>query len=194
MADNTINAEGMIDASMGGMDNPIAGERPDSQLTERFSDLVAKVEEVGQQPLWDAQPPKRFSDLAPDDTGQSNYNPAYDRFRTGGPLTPEIAEQYGAYGQAWSDQGGGLGEITGAGTGSGTLGDRILRGMQGVREHVEQRAKEVEAALEPAGQTLSMREMFQTQWTLSNLMLTEDYIGKVVSKGTQAFDTLLRNQ
>ncbi len=192
MADNIVNAESIIDSSMGHVDSPVAGEQPDSHLTERFSDLVAKVEEGKEQPLWDAQPPRRFSELESDDAGQ--YNPAYDRFKTNGPLTPEIAEQYGAYGQAWSDKGRVLGDSTGVEPGSGTLGDKILRGMQGVREHVEQGAKEVEAVLAPSGESLSMREMFQTQWTLSNLMLTEDYIGKVVSKGTQAFDTLLRNQ
>ena len=193
MADNTINTGGIIDSSMGSMDNPMTGEQPERHLTERFSGLVAKVEEGG-QPSWDIQPPARFSELPPDNNGQDTYNPAYDRFKTDGPMTPEIAEQYGAYGQVWSDSGTVLGENVGAEPGSGTLGDKILRGMQGVREHVEESAKDVQAALDPARETMSMREMFNTQWTLSNLMLTEDYIGKVVSKGTQAFDTLLRNQ
>ncbi len=74
-----------------------------------------------------------------------------------------------------------------------TLGDKVLRGMQGLREHVELKSGLVKKQLEP-GEEMSIRDMFQTQMTMTNLMITEDYIGKIVSKSTQTFDTLLRNQ
>lgn len=74
-----------------------------------------------------------------------------------------------------------------------TLGDKILQGMQGLRDHVEMKSDRVNDSLQ-SGETLNMREMFRTQMAMTNLMVTEDYIGKIVSKSTQTFDTLLRNQ
>ena len=74
-----------------------------------------------------------------------------------------------------------------------TLGDKILNGMQGLREHVEAGKQQVVSNIKP-GETMSMQEMFRTQMAMTNLMVTEDYIGKIVSKSTQTFDTLLRNQ
>lgn len=74
-----------------------------------------------------------------------------------------------------------------------TLGDKVLQGMQGLRDHVEAKTSLVKTQLQP-GETMGMREMFQTQMAMTNLMITEDYIGKIVSKSTQTFDTLLRNQ
>ena len=77
-----------------------------------------------------------------------------------------------------------------------TLGDKILRGMQGLRDHVEAGRDQVQAAMTPPdeGEVISMQQMFKTQMAMTNLMVTEDYIGKIVSKSTQTFDTLLRNQ
>ena len=74
-----------------------------------------------------------------------------------------------------------------------TLGDKILQGMQGLREHMDGGAEQVKRYL-GKDEALSMREMFQTQMAMTNLMVTEDYVGKIVSKSTQTFDTLLRNQ
>lgn len=74
-----------------------------------------------------------------------------------------------------------------------TLGDRVLQGMQGLRDHIESRADMVKMNLAP-GEAMSMKDMFSTQLAMTNLMVTEDYIGKIVSKSTQTFDTLLRNQ
>ena len=74
-----------------------------------------------------------------------------------------------------------------------TLGDKVLQGMQGLREQVEMKSDAVKMHLQP-GESLNMRQMFETQMAMTNLMVTEDYIGKIVSKSTQTFDTLLRNQ
>lgn len=74
-----------------------------------------------------------------------------------------------------------------------TLGDKVLQGMQGLREHVEMKSARVKQELSTE-ESMSMREMFRTQMAMTNLMVTEDYIGKIVSKSTQTFDTLLRNQ
>lgn len=77
-----------------------------------------------------------------------------------------------------------------------TLGDKILRGMQGLRDHVEAGRADVQNAMTPPeeGEVMNMQQMFKTQMAMTNLMVTEDYIGKIVSKSTQTFDTLLRNQ
>ena len=77
-----------------------------------------------------------------------------------------------------------------------TLGDKILRGMQGLKDHVEAGRDQVQAAMAPPndGEVMNMQQMFKTQMAMTNLMVTEDYIGKIVSKSTQTFDTLLRNQ
>ena len=77
-----------------------------------------------------------------------------------------------------------------------TLGDKVLQGMQGLRDQIEMKADFVKASIGPkdAGEALDMRKMFETQLAMTNLMVTEDYIGKIVSKSTQTFDTLLRNQ
>ena len=74
-----------------------------------------------------------------------------------------------------------------------TLGDKVLQGMQGLREQVEMKSDMVKMQLQP-GESLNMLQMFSTQMAMTNLMVTEDYIGKIVSKSTQTFDTLLRNQ
>ena len=74
-----------------------------------------------------------------------------------------------------------------------TLGDKVLQGMQGLRDQVEMKSDLVKMHMAP-GEAMDMREMFQTQMAMTNLMVTEDYIGKIVSKSTQTFDTLLRNQ
>jgi type III secretion system YscI/HrpB-like protein len=74
-----------------------------------------------------------------------------------------------------------------------TLGDKILRGMQGLKDHVEAGRDQVVSNIKP-GETMTMQDMFSTQMAMTNLMVTEDYIGKIVSKSTQTFDTLLRNQ
>ena len=77
-----------------------------------------------------------------------------------------------------------------------TLGDKILRGMQGLRDHVEAGRADVQSAMTPPqeGEVMNMQQMFKTQMAMTNLMVTEDYIGKIVSKSTQTFDTLLKNQ
>ena len=74
-----------------------------------------------------------------------------------------------------------------------TLGDKILRGMQGLKDHVDAGRDDLVTNFQ-GDEVLSMRDMFKTQMAMTNLMVTEDYIGKIVSKSTQTFDTLLRNQ
>ncbi|MRI32162.1 hypothetical protein EOPP23_04020 [Endozoicomonas sp. OPT23] len=75
-----------------------------------------------------------------------------------------------------------------------TLGDKILRGMQGLKDHVDAGRDDLVTNFSSENEVLSMQDMFKTQMAMTNLMVTEDYIGKIVSKSTQTFDTLLRNQ
>ena len=43
-------------------------------------------------------------------------------------------------------------------------------------------------------EALSMRDMFKTQKAMTNLMMTEDLIGKVVGKATQTIETMAKQQ
>lgn len=166
MADNIINSGGL--AAPASVATPLPTEKPQEQLAERFDGLVAPV------PV----------DQAGDRAVESVTEAAGGSVAMANPGGDDPAG-FGADGSE---------EALAAMADGGTLGDRILRGMQGIREHVEQGALQVQESLQPARETMSMREMFHTQWAMTNLMITEDYIAKVVSKGTQAFDTLLRNQ
>lgn len=74
-----------------------------------------------------------------------------------------------------------------------TIGDKILEGMQGLRDNIEGKTRVVESSITPEAD-MNMQDLFRTQMAITNLMITEDYVGKIVSKSTQTFDTILKNQ
>ena len=198
MADNIINPKDMVE-QVGQSDNGFtSSEQPNEGLSQRFTGLITGERDEG-LPVQSMQPvqPEQFSDLGrTDDTVLGSAQNRQSEFDA-----VEAVEQESLAESLWvtdnhSTTGNSpvLGENMESIAQAGTLGDKILRGMQTIREQVEQGARQVESNIDPAREAMSMREMFETQWTMTNLMLTEDYIGKVVSKGTQAFDTLLRNQ
>ncbi|MTI14155.1 type III secretion system inner rod subunit SctI [Sansalvadorimonas verongulae] len=73
------------------------------------------------------------------------------------------------------------------------LGDRILNAFQGMKENIDSRHQKIDNMLS-SDETLSMRDMFKTQKAMTNLMMTEDLIGKVVGKATQTIETLAKQQ
>ena len=201
MADNIINPNDMTGKGTGSGNDFVMPEQPDEALTERFTGLMSgESEESLSDQDKGSSAPVQFSDLdqdgnafpplsSPEGAEQADFNAAT--------ATEQENLEEGIRGTAELMSSGNssvLGENIESLPATGTLGDKILQGMQNIRERVENGARQVESNLDPARETMSMREMFETQWTMSNLMITEDYIGKVVSKGTQAFDTLLRNQ
>ena len=214
MADNIINSGDLTEKGGESTEELKTVEKPDPALEERFSKLVSSegregsfYDESGEfKPL----PPLKFDELEQDREiptpaevepgGQGDLQDDSEVLvRSVSGETDEVdrierIDQVGLLQESVSAGQAAIGENVDALPEEGTLGDRILRGMQSVRERVEDGARQVESHIDPARETMSMREMFQTQWTMTNLLITEDYIGKVVSKGTQAFDTLLRNQ
>ena len=75
----------------------------------------------------------------------------------------------------------------------GNLADRILNGFQGLKDNIDNRHQKVDKMLS-SDEALSMKDMFQTQRAMTNLMLTEDLIGKVVGKSTQIVETMMKQQ
>ncbi|WP_263082199.1 EscI/YscI/HrpB family type III secretion system inner rod protein [Endozoicomonas sp. Mp262] len=207
MADNIINPDGLTEKGPETSEEFIAPEKPDEELSSRFSGLVSSENESNLSGSANNKfaAPETFSEMqekgneAPavqiDNSEQAGLGTDSDSLKeANSPETTVDVDQVEFVTNQIFSGGSVLGENIDPLPEAGTLGDRILRGMQGIRERVEDGARQVEAHLDPASETMNMREMFHTQWTMSNLMITEDYIGKVVSKGTQAFDTLLRNQ
>ncbi|MCY4472650.1 MAG: hypothetical protein OXC07_07525 [Kistimonas sp.] len=75
----------------------------------------------------------------------------------------------------------------------GNLGDKILNGFQGLKDNIDGRHQKVDQML-GSEEILSMKDMFQTQRAMTNLMMTQDLIGKVVGKATQTVETMMKQQ
>ena len=73
------------------------------------------------------------------------------------------------------------------------LGDKILNAFQGMKENIDTRHQKIDNML-GSDEILSMQDMFKTQKAMTNLMMTEDLIGKVVGKATQTVETLMKQQ
>ncbi len=73
------------------------------------------------------------------------------------------------------------------------LGDRILNAFQGMKENIDGRHQKIDNML-GSEDIMSMKDMFQTQKAMTNLMMTEDLIGKVVGKSTQTLETMMKQQ
>ncbi|MDP0588172.1 MAG: EscI/YscI/HrpB family type III secretion system inner rod protein [Candidatus Endonucleobacter bathymodioli] len=209
MADSVSNPKGIVEKGINAVNDFVVAEQPDNMLAEQFSGLLASSGEEGfRNPQEGVLPPSMFSDFEqgyevlppvenPENSEQAGFGRGQDAFTD----SIEVRNREAVGDSIWGNTGQGAlesgspvrGNIEMA-SDSGTLGDQILKGMQGIREQVEKGARDVESHLQPSDEVMSMREMFETQWTMTNLMITEDFIGKIVSKGTQAFDTLLRNQ
>ncbi|MDP0560999.1 MAG: EscI/YscI/HrpB family type III secretion system inner rod protein [Candidatus Endonucleobacter sp. (ex Gigantidas childressi)] len=209
MADSVSNPIGIVEKGMKSANDFVVAEQPDDMLAEQFSGLLANSGEEGfRESQKSILPPAKFAELEQGyealppveqsgDSEQASFGEGRDAFTD----SIEVKNNEDVGSRIWGDTGkeafdndSPAGENIEVVSGPGTLGDKILKGMQGIREQVENGAREVELNLQPKNEVMSMREMFDTQWAMTNLMITEDFIGKIVSKGTQAFDTLLRNQ
>ncbi|MCL6270559.1 EscI/YscI/HrpB family type III secretion system inner rod protein [Sansalvadorimonas sp. 2012CJ34-2] len=73
------------------------------------------------------------------------------------------------------------------------LGDKILNAFQGMKDNIDTSNKKVDKMLN-TDEIMSMQDMFKTQKAMTNLMMTQDLIGKVVGKGTQTVETMMKQQ
>ena len=73
------------------------------------------------------------------------------------------------------------------------LADRILNGFQGLKDNIDVQHKKVDNLL-GSDEIMSMKDMFKTQKAMTNLMMTQDLIGKVVGKATQSIETMMKQQ
>ena len=73
------------------------------------------------------------------------------------------------------------------------LADRILNGFQGIKDNIDVQHQKVDNLL-GSDEIMSMKDMFKTQKAMTNLMMTQDLIGKVVGKATQSIETMMKQQ
>lgn len=73
------------------------------------------------------------------------------------------------------------------------LADRILNGFQGLKDNIDVQHQKVDNLL-GSDEIMSMKDMFKTQKAMTNLMMTQDLIGKVVGKATQSIETMMKQQ
>ncbi|MBE8232898.1 MAG: hypothetical protein HAW67_04125, partial [Endozoicomonadaceae bacterium] len=73
------------------------------------------------------------------------------------------------------------------------IGDKILDAIQGVKSNIDNQSNKVNDLL-GSSDALSLKDMLKTQKAMSNLMLTQELVGKVAGKSTQIFETMLKQQ
>ncbi len=72
-------------------------------------------------------------------------------------------------------------------------GDKILNALQGIKDNVDNQHAKVDKLLS-SDEIMSMKDMFKTQKAMTNLMMTQDLMGKVVGKSTQTIETMMKQQ
>lgn len=75
----------------------------------------------------------------------------------------------------------------------GTLGDRVLSGLQNVSTDLQKTWHSVETALNQPGE-LGVRDLLKLQFGLATMSVQYELIGKVVSRSTQDIDQLVKLQ
>ncbi|WP_020405318.1 type III secretion system inner rod subunit SctI [Hahella ganghwensis] len=95
----------------------------------------------------------------------------------------------GSYDQSAS----GVSPIQGTDQAVGTLGDKILRGLQSVKSGYDNQVGAVQESLESTD-PLNINDMMAFQLDLAKLTLQGELINKTVSKSTQNLDALLKSQ
>ena len=78
-------------------------------------------------------------------------------------------------------------------TGSRTLGDTILSGMQGLSTEFQQSWKTVNAVLD-GGAAMTTYDMLKLQMGLTQMSIQYDRVGKAISRSTQNLDQLVKMQ
>lgn len=74
-----------------------------------------------------------------------------------------------------------------------TLGDKVLTGLQKVKEGYDQQVDVVTSVTSQTG-PLDVKDMIKLQLDLAKLTMQGELINKTVSKSTQNIDTLLKSQ
>ena len=103
------------------------------------------------------------------------------------------AFQQSMQGQNPQQQADAIASIGGVDNAKGTLGDKILEGLQNVKSGYDNQVGAVEESLKTTD-PLSVNDMMQLQLDLAKLTLQGELINKTVSKSTQNLDTLLKSQ
>lgn len=76
---------------------------------------------------------------------------------------------------------------------TGTMGDKILEGLQGLKSGLDSTLNSVQNSVS-GSEVLNTREMMSLHFELIKFSLQTDLMSKTVSKSTQNLDTLLKSQ
>ena len=74
-----------------------------------------------------------------------------------------------------------------------TMGDNILKGLQGMASEFKQSMANVSASLDP-GTNMSVSDLFKVQMGLMQMSVQYELIGKGISRSTQNLDQLVKIQ
>lgn len=81
-----------------------------------------------------------------------------------------------------------------AATAPGSMGERILSGMNNVSSDFQSAWKSVSTVLENGDKNMQMQDLLKLQLQLVQVSVQYDLVGKAVSRSTQNLDQLLRLQ
>lgn len=87
-----------------------------------------------------------------------------------------------------------LAPATAAGTTPGSMGERILSGMNNVSSDFQSAWKSVSTVLDASDKNMNMQDLLKLQLQLVQVSVQYDLVGKAVSRSTQNLDQLLRLQ
>jgi type III secretion protein I len=76
----------------------------------------------------------------------------------------------------------------------GTLGERILQGLNGVQSNFKDTMAAVSKSLDTAGAPPSVSDLLRLQLSMAQLSLQAELVGKVIGRSTQNIDQLVRMQ
>lgn len=78
--------------------------------------------------------------------------------------------------------------------GEGSLGDRILRGLNRVQSSFGDTVSAVQRSLEPGAPAPGVSDLLRLQLSMAQLSLQAELVGKVIGRSTQNIDQLVRLQ
>lgn len=78
--------------------------------------------------------------------------------------------------------------------GEGSLGDRILRGLNRVQSSFGETVGAVQKSLDPGAPAPGVSDLLRLQLSMAQLSLQAELVGKVIGRSTQNIDQLVRMQ
>ena len=78
--------------------------------------------------------------------------------------------------------------------GEGSLGDRILRGLNRVQSSFGETVSAVQKSLDPGAPAPGVSDLLRLQLSMAQLSLQAELVGKVIGRSTQNIDQLVRMQ